>query len=181
VKERENNGETGQKQAANKGKTAMENVLNGRLKGSANRAERAVKRPANKRSGHLRQVEKWGTRYVVAACVLSSGLNAWANVDMCGSDSVLACGAAAGLGAVVPGLVWMLGHVAGHAYRAGRRYLACAVGAAGVALLVLSIWHCAHAIALLTGGGIALSGLLAVGIDYGLIASEVAAVMATQE
>lgn len=148
-----------------------------------------TKKPAKKTSGkgktktsgfagHLRQVERWGTRYVIAACVLSSGLNAWANVDMCGSANVLACSAAGVLGAVVPLLVWMLGRIAGHAYRANKRPLAFAVGAAGVALLALSIWHCAHAIALLTGGGLVLSGLLAVGIDYGLVASEVASVMA---
>lgn len=134
------------------------------------------KTPSN--AGHLRQVERWGTRYVVAACILSSCLNAWANVDMCGSANVLACTAAGTLGAVVPLLVWMLGRIAGHAYRANKRPLAFAVGAAGVALLALSIWHCAHAIVLLTGGGLVLSGLLAVGIDYGLVASEVASVMA---
>jgi hypothetical protein len=156
----------------------MESVLNGRLKHRENRPETRAKPP--KENDHLHQVERWGMRYVVAACGLSSGLNAWANVDMCGSDSVLACSAAGMLGAVIPGLVWMLGKIAGHLYRAKRRGLACSVGAAGVALLILSIWHCAHAIALLTGGGLMLSGLLAVGIDYGLVASEVAAVMATK-
>lgn len=153
----------------------MEAVMNGRLT-----RRRLEAKPAGKRASHLRQVDRWGRRYVVAACVLSSGLNAWANVDMCGSTGVLACTAAAALGAVVPGLVWMLGHISGHAYLAGRRWHSVAVGAAAVALLVLSIWHCAHAIALLTGGGLVLSGLLAIGIDYGLVASEVASVMATQ-
>jgi len=160
----------------------MDSVLNGRLHVEGKRRTKAEAGPKPKRgAGHLRHVERWGNRYVVTACVLSSALNAWANVDMCGSDHVVACTAAGLLGAVVPGLVWMLGKIAGHAYRAGRRGHAAGVGAAGVALLILSIWHCAHAIALLTGGGILLSGLLAVGIDYGLIASEVAAVMATQE
>ncbi len=158
----------------------MESLLNGRglVNGKPHKAKVKSSKP-NKAAAHLRQVEKWGTRYVVTACVLSSALNAWANVDMCGSESIIACASAGLLGAVVPGLVWMLGHVAGHAYRAGRKPLAGAVGAAGIALLALSIWHCAHAIALLTGGGLVLSGLLAVGIDYGLIASEVASVMAT--
>jgi len=158
--------------------------LNGRFNGESkpSKAKGKPSEPAKAKrgSGHLRQVERWGTRYVAAAVVLSSGLNAWANVDMCGSDYVLACAAAGMLGAVIPGLVWMLGKIAGHAYRAGRRGLAASVGAAGVALLVLSIWHCAHAIALLTGGGLVLSGLLAVGIDYGLVASEVASVMASE-
>jgi hypothetical protein len=154
----------------------MEAILNGRLE-----PKRKSKPDKPKRSnGHLRLVETWGTRYVWSACVLSSGLNAWANVDMCGSDNVLACASAGVLGAVVPGLAWMLSKIAGHAYRAGRKRMAIAVGAAAVALLVLSVWHCAHAIALLTGGGVVLSGLLAVGIDYGLVASEVSSVMATE-
>ena len=159
-------------------------TLNGRINGTP-------RKPAKKESGdkakkerkhasHLRQVEKWGSRYVAAAVVLSSGLNAWANVDLCGSENVLACSAAGVLGAVVPGLVWMLGKIAGHAHRANKTLVSGSVGAAGVVLLILSIWHCAHAIALLTGGGILLSGLLAVGIDYGLVASEVASVMASE-
>jgi hypothetical protein len=161
----------------------MDSVLNGSRIDlpKARPAKKPSKPKAPNHSSHLRQVERWGTRYVVAACILSSGLNAWANVDMCGSLNVLACTAAGVLGAVVPLLVWMLGRIAGHAYRAGKRPLAFAVGAAGVALLVLSIWHCAHAIALLTGGGLVLSGLLAVGIDYGLVASEVASVMAAND
>ena len=155
----------------------MEGILNGRMPRAKSPAK-SIK--PNKAASHLRKVEAWGHRYVWTACVLSSGLNAWANVDMCGSENVLACGAAGVLGAVVPGLAWMLSKIAGHAYRAGRRRMAGAVGAAAVALLVLSVWHCAHAIALLTGGGVVLSGLLAVGIDYGLVASEVSAVMATE-
>lgn len=45
----------------------MEGVLNGRARGTA-RAERGAKQRPSKASGHLRKVERWGTRYVVAAC-----------------------------------------------------------------------------------------------------------------
>lgn len=159
----------------------MESILNGRTSVNVKPIKvKAATKAAKKPNGHLRSVEKWGTRYVVAACVLSSGLNAWANVDMCGSDSVLACTAAGVLGAVVPGLAWMLSKIAGHAYRAKRTHMAIAVGLGAAALLTLSIWHCAHAIALLTGGGVVLSGLLAVGIDYGICSSEIASVMASE-
>lgn len=159
----------------------MDTINGTRFETTPRKAKKNAKTPTKDRNAHhLRQVERWGTRYVIAACILSSGLNAWANVDLCGSDSPIACTAAGALGAVVPLLVWMLGRIAGHAYRAGKRQLAFAVGAAGLALLVLSIWHCAHAIAIATGSGILLSGLLAVGIDYGLVAAEVASVMATQ-
>ncbi len=158
----------------------METILNGRTQRIKIATIKAGTIKPKKHAAHLRMVETWGTRYVVAACVLSSGLNAWANVDMCGSENVVAMGAAGILGAVVPGLAWMLSKIAGHAYRAQRRHMSMFVGAAAVALLVLSVWHCAHAIALLTGGGVVLSGLLAVGIDYGLVASEVSSVMACE-
>src|SRR5262245_17043520 len=52
--------------------------------------------------------------------------------------------------------------------------LACAVGSVGVGVLSLSVAHCTESIGLLTGSPWALSGLLAVGIDAGMVASELA-------
>ena len=54
------------------------------------------------------------------------------------------------------------------------RRLACAVGAVGVGVLSLSVAHCTESIGLLTGSHWALSGLLAVGIDAGMVVSELA-------
>jgi hypothetical protein len=54
------------------------------------------------------------------------------------------------------------------------RRLACAVGAVRVGVLGLSVTHCTESIGLLTGSHWALSGLLAVGIDAGMVASELA-------
>jgi hypothetical protein len=54
------------------------------------------------------------------------------------------------------------------------RRLACAVGSVGVGVLSLSVAHCTESIGLLTGSHWALSGLLAVGIDAGMVASELA-------
>jgi hypothetical protein len=54
------------------------------------------------------------------------------------------------------------------------RRLACAVGCVGVGVLGLSVTHCTESIGLLTGSHWALSGLLAVGIDAGMVASELA-------
>jgi len=54
------------------------------------------------------------------------------------------------------------------------RRLACAVGAVGVGVLGLSVTHCTESIGLLTGSHWALSGLLAVGIDAGMVVSELA-------
>ena len=54
------------------------------------------------------------------------------------------------------------------------RRLACAVGAVGVGVLGLSVVHCTESIGLLTGSHWALSGLLAVGIDAGMVVAELA-------
>jgi hypothetical protein len=52
--------------------------------------------------------------------------------------------------------------------------LACLVGGVGVGVLGLSVAHCTESIGLLTGSHWLLSGLLAVGIDAGMVASELA-------
>ena len=49
----------------------------------------------------------------------------------------------------------------------------------GVALLLLSVWHCSQSIALLTGSPVALA--LAVAIDCGLVACEVALITEARE
>jgi hypothetical protein len=54
------------------------------------------------------------------------------------------------------------------------RRLACAAGAVGVGVLGLSVAHCTESIGLLTGSHWALSGLLAVGIDAGMVTAELA-------
>jgi hypothetical protein len=54
------------------------------------------------------------------------------------------------------------------------RRLACAVGAVGVGVLGLSVAHCTESIGLLTGSHWALSALLAIGIDAGMVVSELA-------
>jgi hypothetical protein len=54
------------------------------------------------------------------------------------------------------------------------RRLACLVGGVGVGVLGLSVTHCTESIGLLTGSHWLLSGLLAIGIDAGMVASELA-------
>jgi hypothetical protein len=61
--------------------------------------------------------------------------------------------------------------------RAARR-IAAVLGAVATGLLALSVVHCTTAIAALTGSHWLLAGLLAVGIDAGMVASEVCEVAA---
>lgn len=57
------------------------------------------------------------------------------------------------------------------------RAVAIGVGIVGAGVLALSVLHCTEAIALLTGSHFVLAGLLAVGIDAGLVACEMAALV----
>lgn len=141
-------------------------------------ANRTSRKPGKARKAALSQMAAWADRYVIPAVVLSAALNAWANVLL--SPAVDAGGkiAAGVIGAVVPGLTWIAFKVAGWSYRAEHRNVALAVGAAGLCLLLLSVSHCAHAIAHLTGCGWWMGLLMAIGIDYGLVSSEVAAIVA---
>ena len=54
------------------------------------------------------------------------------------------------------------------------RKLSYAVGTVGVSVLGLSVAHCTESITLLTGSHWTLAGLLAVGIDAGMVSSELA-------
>ncbi len=58
-----------------------------------------------------------------------------------------------------------------------RKRVALCVGAVGCVVLLLSVWHCTEALTLLTGAPLLLAALLAIGIDCGLVACEVATVV----
>ncbi len=79
----------------------VDSVLNGRIGVEKRKPAAKVSRATGSKAKHVRHVECWGSRYVLLACVLSSGLNCWANVDLCGSTALGAQIAAGGLGAVV--------------------------------------------------------------------------------
>ncbi len=62
-----------------------------------------------------------------------------------------------------------------------RQRLGLAVGGVGVSVLALSVVHCTTAIAALTGSGHVLAALLAIGIDAGLVACELAGIAAATD
>src|SRR5271166_7205632 len=72
----------------------------------------------------------------------------------------------------------------GRKQQAGRkvskmaRRVALVVGGVGVGVLGLSVHHCTEAISLLTGSHWALAGLLAIGIDAGMVSAELAELVA---
>jgi hypothetical protein len=63
----------------------------------------------------------------------------------------------------------------------GRQRIALFVGGVGISGLILSLWHCTSALASLTGSPIPLAALLAVCIDAGMVACELAAIAADGE
>lgn len=114
-------------------------------------------------------VVQWATFGVLFTLVLSAALNGYANAQ---HAPVVWAGWLMGL--AVPVLVLVLAKVAGEKYRAGQKPVARIAGASGLALLFLSVWHCANSIALLTGSGLVLAIPMAVAIDCGLVACEIA-------
>lgn len=76
-----------------------------------------------------------------------------------------------GLGLAVPCLILILGRVWGGAT---RKLVGHTAAGAGLALLALSVVHCADSIAAVTGSGQWLAIPLAVAIDCGLVACEMA-------
>lgn len=119
----------------------------------------------------------WAHRYTATAVVLSSGLNAFAAVHETASQSLPGQIGAGGIGASIPLLVWMLGTVVAHTYKAGWTRLALVGAGIATCMLGLSVWHVAAALSLLTGSNLLMSGLLAIGIDCGLVASEATAIL----
>jgi hypothetical protein len=62
-----------------------------------------------------------------------------------------------------------------------QQRLALLVGGVGAFVLLLSVWECCTALHALTGMPYALAGLLAVGIDMGMVACEMAAVASAKD
>lgn len=78
------------------------------------------------------------------------------------------------MGLAVPAVILLLGKVAGKLWKRGARPLALATAGSGVGLLGLSVWHCSNSIALLTGSPLALAVPMAVAVDVGFVACELA-------
>jgi hypothetical protein len=145
-------------------------------------APRKPARPTQGRDRKARgQVTAWAHRYTGAAIVLSAGLNALAACRHSAGEGLATQGAAGVVSGVIPVLVWGLAQLAGWLVRSRQRRLAYAAGGVGVGMLLLSVLHVSEAIALLTGQHMVLAGLLAVGIDCGLVVSELAAIMVAED
>lgn len=157
----------------------MEQVIRVGLNGTAKGRKGQAKGPSaavRARAIAARKAERWAHWYTGSAIVLSSGLNGYAAVRESGQSGYGAI-AAAGIGITIPVLVWMLGTVTAWTFRAGWRRLALVSGAVAACVLALSVVHVAGALAALTGTSWLLAGLLAVGIDCGLVSSEATAIL----
>jgi hypothetical protein len=118
------------------------------------------------------------TRYaysgVALMAVLSALLNGHAN-----SLGATIPWAGWAMGLVIPAIILLLAKVAGLLYKRGPgfRRLAYLTGGTGTGLLLLSVWHCATSISLLTGSPLLLALPMAVAIDVGFVCCEVAALV----
>jgi hypothetical protein len=80
------------------------------------------------------------------------------------------------MGFAVPIIVLVLSKIAGNKWKKGQRHMAYLSGGSGSLLLLLSVWHCAQSIAMLTGSDYLLSIPMAIAIDLGLVSCELALV-----
>lgn len=106
---------------------------------------------------------------VVVMALLSALLNGYAN-----SLHSPTAWAGWGMGIVTPIIVLILGKVAGSKWRVEQRWMAYLAGGSGIGLLALSVFHCAESIALITGSHLMLAAPMAIAIDIGLVACELA-------
>lgn len=117
------------------------------------------------------KVAAWAKFGVGLSLVLSAGLNGYAN-----AQHATVAWAGWAMGFAVPVLVLVLSKVAGETHRSGRHSVSRFAVGSGIALLVLSVFHCGVSISLLTGSHLVLALPLAVSIDVGLVACELALV-----
>lgn len=116
-------------------------------------------------------LQRWANVGVWLTLGLSAVLNGYAN-----AQHAPAAWAGWIMGIATPALVLILSRVASLQHRRKRRQLAMFTAAVGVGLLALSVWHCATAVAILTGSPIVLAIPMAIAIDAGLVACELATV-----
>jgi hypothetical protein len=120
-------------------------------------------------------VVAWAKFGVAFMSVLSAALNGYANAQ---HSPTAWPGWRMGL--AVPVIVLTLAKVAGEKWRTGQRWVGGLAGGSGVGLLFLSVWHCASSIAVRTGSPLALAMPMAIAIDCGLVACEIALITETR-
>jgi hypothetical protein len=113
------------------------------------------------------------THYAVAGVAtmsaMSAGLNGYSH-----AQHATVVWAGWGLGILIPVIILLLGKVAGTLHKRGYRERSYVTAGSGLGLLVLSVWHCAESIALLTGSPLLLALPMAVAIDVGFVCCELA-------
>lgn len=122
----------------------------------------------------------WAKAYTMIAILLSCLLNGFASVRESGQQNLIGNFAPAIVGGIIPILVWVLGTVTAWTYGSGLKILAKIAGGVSACLLLLSVSHVATAISILTGSSLVMSCLLAIGIDCGLVVSEVIAIVVSE-
>lgn len=133
---------------------------------------RAARKPAVKRAATVKDnLTSYANAGVVLMALLSAMLNGYAN-----AQHATIAWAGWGMGLIVPVIILILGKVASLLYKRGRNVrLAKITGGVGIGLLALSVWHCASSISLLTGTPLLMAVPMAVAIDCGFVACELAA------
>jgi len=132
---------------------------------------RAARKPVARKAATVKadHLQNYANAGVIVMALLSALLNGYAN-----AMHASIAWAGWGMGLIVPVIILILGKVASLLYKRGHKRAAYATGGTGVGLLALSVWHCSESIALLTGSPLLLAMPMAIAIDAGFVACEVA-------
>jgi ABC-type proline/glycine betaine transport system permease subunit len=122
-----------------------------------------------RKTAESKALHQWATAGVWLTLGMSALLNGYAN-----SQNAPMAWAGWMMGAATPSLVLILSKVASLQWRKRRYSTARFTAGVGIGLLALSVWHCANAIAALTSSHLCLALPIAVAVDCGLVACELA-------
>lgn len=113
--------------------------------------------------------------WAYAGVGLTLGLSAWLN-GLAFSHTAPTPAHGWVLGVAIPVILLVFSRVGGLLWARGRRTQAYVAAGACASMLLLSVQHCAHSIARLTGEPVVLASLMALAIDVGLVVCELATV-----
>jgi hypothetical protein len=152
--------------------------VNGTARTTSRRPTTTTRKPSRAtidKAARKATLHKWAMSYVFLAVALSCLLNGYDAYNHAPESSRLLGTLAGGL---IPVLVLILGKVAGLAHHCKfPSWVVKTVGGVGCCVLALSVFHCSAALAALTGSNMVLAILLAIGIDCGLVACELVALL----
>lgn len=144
-------------------------------------APKTSRKPATRKPVALKHDEltTWSHRTVITTAIMSAGLNGFANWQTASPQGPAIGVLSTAIGLSIPWVIYSLCRVLGEQCARGHTKRARITAVAALALLALSVHHCAVSIALLVFGTPILNWecwAMSIAIDAGFVASELATI-----